>query len=133
MFNLIPLELILKEMFNISVDKAMNGQEAVNMFTKSLDKKCCQNHYKLVLMDLNMPIMDGYDATSNILQEFKNNYPDGQYPNGDRLYVVAVTAFVNDENIQKCFRVGMVEVLHKPVNIEQLRQALDLYYYYRPG
>ena len=63
MFNLIPLELILKEMFGINVEKALNGQEAVNMYTKNLLKKCCENKYKLILMDLNMPIMDGYEAT----------------------------------------------------------------------
>lgn len=63
MFNLIPLELILKEMFNIQVDKALNGLEAANMFEKNLQKTCCDVHYKLVLMDLNMPIMDGYEST----------------------------------------------------------------------
>ena len=43
--------------------------------------------------------------------------------------VVAVTAFANEENIKKCYRVGMVEVLHKPVNCEALKTALDQYYY----
>jgi CheY-like chemotaxis protein len=125
MFNLIPLELILKEMFQITVDKALNGQEAVNMFQKNLVKKCCNVRYKLVLMDLNMPIMDGYDATALIIQQFKKVYPDEKYPNNDSLYVVAVTAFVNDENIRNCYKVGMVEVLHKPVNCEALGSVID--------
>lgn len=63
MFNLIPLELLLKEMFDIVVDKATNGKDAVIMFTKNLHKKCCNTRYKMVFMDLNMPIMDGYEAT----------------------------------------------------------------------
>jgi len=67
MFNLIPLELILKEMFGLTVDKAFNGQEAVMMFDKSMCKTCCEHKYKLILMDLNMPIMDGYEATQQIL------------------------------------------------------------------
>ena len=70
------------------------------MFQKNLLKKCCNVKYKLVLMDLNMPVMDGYDATIQILQHFKQENPDGFYPNGDRLYVVAITAFCNDENIK---------------------------------
>ena len=52
MFNLIPLELILKENFGLSVDKAMNGSEAANMFSKNLVKKCCDVKYRLILMDL---------------------------------------------------------------------------------
>ena len=63
MFNLIPLELILKEMFGLTVDKAFNGLEAVNLFNKKVLKKCCDLKYKLILMDLNMPIMDGYEST----------------------------------------------------------------------
>ena len=63
MFNLIPLELILREMFGLTVDKAFNGLEAVNLYNKNLLKNCCDIRYKLVLMDLNMPIMDGYDST----------------------------------------------------------------------
>ncbi len=101
------------------------------MFSKDLVKKCCDVRYKLVLMDLNMPVMDGYDSTIQILSQFKKVYPEGWYKNGDKLFVVAVTAFVNDENIKKCYKVGMVEVLHKPVNCEALSNALDLYYYYK--
>ena len=82
-------------------------------------------------MDLNMPVMDGYDATELILQSFRRSFPSGVYPNGDQLIVVAVTAFVNDENNRKCLRVGMSEVLHKPVNVEALGRVIDMYYNYR--
>jgi CheY-like chemotaxis protein len=50
-------------MFGIVVDKAQNGKEAVTMFSKNLNKQCCKAQYRIVLMDLNMPIMDGYEAT----------------------------------------------------------------------
>jgi CheY-like chemotaxis protein len=43
--------------------------------------------------------------------------------------IVAITAFVNEENIKKCFKVGMVEVLHKPVDITALKASLKKYYY----
>eukprot|EP00347_Sterkiella_histriomuscorum_P020341 403338179 len=131
MFNLLPLELILKQFFQVTVDRALNGQEAVNMFQKNLLKKCCNLKYKLVLMDLNMPVMDGYDATAIILQKFWNVFPEGHYPNGDQLFIVAITAFVNDTNIKKCYKVGMKEVLHKPINFEALGKVIDQYFYYR--
>ena len=99
MFNLIPLELILKEMFQLTCDKAMNGKDAVTMYTNNILKKCCNVRYKLVLMDLNMPIMDGYQASILIQAQFKREFRDLQYPNGDKLYIVAITAFVNEENI----------------------------------
>eukprot|EP00347_Sterkiella_histriomuscorum_P018716 403344449 len=131
MFNLIPLEMILREMFGILVDKAFNGQEAVNMFNKNLLKTCCDVKYKLIFMDLNMPIMDGYDSTTQILAQFKRIYPNGRYQNGDQLNVVAITAFVNDENINQCYQVGMKDVLHKPVNTEALGKSLDIFFHYK--
>lgn len=66
MFNLVPLELMLDEL-NIVVDKAMDGQEAVEMFKSNFDKTCCNTKYRVILMDINMPIMDGYTATTHII------------------------------------------------------------------
>jgi CheY-like chemotaxis protein len=58
---------MLKEMLEVKVDKAMNGKEAVILFKKNIYKECCNNRYKLVFMDLNMPVMDGYEATTDII------------------------------------------------------------------
>ena len=80
-------------------------------------------------MDLNMPVMDGYDSTLQILSHFKKKYPKGRFPNGDTLHVVAVTAFANDENVKKCYDVGMSDVIHKPLSNEALEQVLNQYYY----
>lgn len=68
MFNIIPLEIILRDIHGLQVDKAYNGQEAVDMYKENLEKTCCNVKYRLVLMDLNMPIMDGYEATLKILE-----------------------------------------------------------------
>lgn len=86
-FNLLPLELILGQLCGLPCHKAFNGLEAVNFFKQSLAKanqvseqQCLEcgltakrapnapsmsmPQYKLIFMDLNMPIMDGYEATS---------------------------------------------------------------------
>ena len=113
-FNLIPLRMMISEMFSLEVDQALNGLEAVVKFTKNLEKSCCQTNYKLVLMDLNMPVMDGYDSTVQILSKFHDFY-SGVASRAHSVNVVAVTAFVNEENIAKCYEVGMKEVIHKPL------------------
>lgn len=147
-FNIIPLELILREICGLHCDKAMNGEEAVNMYRQKLIKpsdssvceKCgCKNNtlntavgkspsYRLILMDLNMPVMDGFEATRQILSsynEWKLINQDNQY----RMHLVAVTAFVNEESVKTCYQVGISDVIHKPVNVNHLKDKLTKYYY----
>ena len=81
-------------------------------------------------MDINMPILDGYDATTQILkiQEEQEN----QYTKSKEKFIchiIAITAFLNEKNKSKCFKVGMDEVLHKPVNLVQLKEVFQKYYY----
>ena len=76
-----------------------------------------------------MPVMDGYESTLKILQEFRKLNPQGVSRNGNQLHVVAVTAFANDENVNKCFEVGMSDVIHKPLSNDMLRGVVEKYFY----
>ena len=66
-FNLLPLTMLLKANHNIQSVKATNGAEAVEIFRRDREKKCCNVHIQLILMDLIMPIMDGFNATISIM------------------------------------------------------------------
>ena len=68
-FNLIPVTLLLQEEFGIDAHTATNGQDAYEQYKKLFDKECgCpERTFKLIFMDIQMPIMDGIEATKNII------------------------------------------------------------------
>ncbi|YCO05203.1 response regulator [Vibrio sp. VNB-15] len=91
-------------------DLAANGAEAVEMFKN--------NHYALILMDCMMPVMDGFDATQNIRQVEKEENRSYRIP------IIALTASVIDDDIQKCFDVGMDDYVPKPFKANVLKEKL---------
>lgn len=95
------------------VDEAENGQEALNMLRIS-----AKYYYDLVLMDVQMPVMNGYEATRAIRRE---PYPLCKIP------IIAMTANAFDEDRRQALAVGMNEHLGKPVKPEFLRSTLAKY------
>ncbi len=96
------------EILNYSFEIAENGIAAL----KALEK----NDFDLILMDCQMPEMDGYEATRRIRQlpiEAKNKIP-----------IVALTANALRGDREKCLKVGMNEYLAKPLNVAQLESVL---------
>lgn len=91
-------------------DLAANGQEAVDMFKK--------NQYALILMDCMMPVMDGFEATEKIRQVEKEENRSYRIP------IIALTASVVDDDIQKCFDVGMDDYVPKPFKANILKEKL---------
>jgi len=107
--NLINQEIVmgLLENTNIEIKIANNGQEAVEMFQK--------NRYELILMDLQMPIMDGYEATRLIREQNKE------------IPIIALTANAMNEDVEATQKVGMQEHLNKPIEVEKLYEVLFKY------
>jgi len=99
----------LLEESGILIDSATNGQEALELY------RAHPNRYELILMDIQMPIMDGYQATKLIRQE------DPDIP------IVALTANAMKEDIVRSHQVGMNAHLNKPIEVEKLYEVLLTY------
>jgi len=95
------------------IDCAENGKEALNMIEAAPDK------YDIVLMDVQMPKMDGLEATRQI-----RALPALQ---GAELPIIAMTANVFKDDIEKCLAAGMNDHLGKPLDIDKILDKLRIY------
>ena len=100
----------LLEPTDVTIDFAENGMEAVQMFQQAPDK------YDMVLMDLQMPVMDGYEATKKIRAL---NIPEAK-----TVQIIAMTANVFRDDIDRCHEVGMNNHIGKPLNFEEVVEKL---------
>jgi CheY-like chemotaxis protein len=91
---------------------ASNGKEAVDLLQKNSEEK-----FDLIVMDINMPVMDGFVATRAIRYD----------PKFDNIPIIALTALVLESEQRKMFDSGMNAYLSKPLNISKLYSALRLF------
>ena len=108
--NLINRE-IAKELLGLTgadIETAENGQEAVEAFEKR-----GEGYFALILMDVQMPVMDGYEATRLIREKEKGSVP-----------IYAMTANTFAEDIEKARAAGMNGHIAKPIDIQALMQVL---------
>lgn len=103
--NRMVATLILNE-FEVLISEAGNGEEAVEYLKN--------NDCDLVLMDLQMPISNGYETTIIIREKLQLNTP-----------IIALTANVIEEERQKCFEIGMNDYLSKPFDEVQFLEILS--------
>jgi len=80
------------------IGEAANGKEAIDLLSKK--------RFDLILMDLNMPIMDGFEAIHIIRDELKLRTP-----------IITISAINDDENIEKAKLLGANDYLTKPYNL----------------
>jgi CheY-like chemotaxis protein len=93
-----------------------DGQQAVDALTKASKDG---NPFHLVLMDVQMPVLDGYNATREI-----RKHPD---PKVSDILVIAMTASAIRGDREKCLEAGMNNYLAKPVRADTLKQMLESY------
>ncbi|GHV46724.1 hypothetical protein FACS1894204_08920 [Synergistales bacterium] len=103
----------LLEPTDVKIECAENGEEAFEMFSAS------PLEYDMIFMDVQMPKMDGYEATRRI-RAIENPY-------AQTVPIVAMTANVFREDIEKCLAAGMSDHIGKPLDITDVMQKLHKY------
>ncbi len=106
--NFLFIEILLQDKINLNCDvlHATNGKEAVEMYTKNKD-------IDFILMDINMPIMNGYLATEEI-KKINPNVP-----------IIAQTAYSTPEDKAKALGAGCDDFISKPINKDLLKSIID--------
>ena len=107
--NIINQKVALKilERMGYQADVAHNGKEAVDAVARQT--------YDVVLMDVQMPEMDGVQATAHIRAQLGDNRP----------WIVALTANALDGDRERYIGVGMDDYISKPINVDELAKALE--------
>ena len=126
-FNVSCLSNNLKKL-NILCDSCSDGIECLDLIKKRLDKNClCKKCYKLILMDLIMPKMNGIEAVKHIQDLVNENKIDSEYLN-----VVFISANIDQkdslQDIQKKYPI-VKGFLTKPVKITKIQDMIKRFYY----
>ncbi|WP_378955255.1 response regulator [Pelosinus sp. sgz500959] len=102
------VEIILRKK-GLEIWTAQNGKEAIEIFDQEI--------FDLIIMDINMPYMDGYSAATLLREkEVKMNR---------RTAIIAVTAYASKDDREKCLAIGMDDYVSKPIDIQQLNIVIN--------
>ena len=105
---------VLIEEMGAQVEEARDGAEAVQMMSDSAD-----GHYDMIFMDIQMPVMDGYEAAKEI-RSLKR-------PDALKIPIVAMTANAFEEDVRIALDAGMNEHFAKPIDVRKLEVLLHRY------
>jgi CheY-like chemotaxis protein len=117
-------ELLLKT--GIQIDFVSNGNEAVQAFVKNPER------YNLIFMDIQMPVMDGLEASRAIRKIEEERTAAMSFAEGEtqrdlrkQIPIIAMTANVFKEDIQSCLDAGMNDHLGKPIEVEHVYEKIE--------
>jgi len=109
--NIINQKMIrnVLQLLGYSSDVVANGLEVIEAVKRQ--------HYQLIFMDIQMPEMDGYEATRIIIDHLKD----------DRPIIIAMTANAMKSDREKCMEIGMDDYVTKPLKVEDLKKAFQFW------
>ncbi|MBQ1566279.1 MAG: response regulator, partial [Erysipelotrichaceae bacterium] len=105
------IAMMMLKQNGIEIDRAENGLAGLEMVR--------ENHYAAVLMDIQMPVMNGYETSRAIRQL------DGEYFR--KLPIIAISANAYDDDVKQCLEAGMNDHIAKPFNPDDLMRLLHRY------
>ena len=118
-FNITVLQTIL-DTLGYPSHSAYNGQQAIHKVLDRQGKSCgfgCSGQYKLIFMDCNMPVLDGFDATRE-LRELMKQKRVSEIP------IIGCTALVQSHERERAINAGMSEVCNKPLDREKINNII---------
>lgn len=134
----LPIVKMLKIMLEKNgfvVTTAANGKEAVQIFqkvfeeeVKSLQETSYQKQLDGILMDLQMPVMNGIEAIARIREIERSTYPEWHHQEFNHHHlIVAMSAGSDNETMASAYRAGADEFLPKPFNLQSFQKILEEY------
>ena len=112
--------IALLEPAKVIIDSVENGDEAVRAYREAPEK------YDIIFMDVQMPRMDGYEATRRI-RKFEEQQREKNGADMREIPIVAMTANVFKEDIEKCLAAGMNGHIGKPLDLKEVQNILHAY------
>ncbi|CAD8156576.1 unnamed protein product [Paramecium pentaurelia] len=115
-FNVFTFIKLLNKKNIVDIDSASNGSECIE---KLRNKKCCQtcSGYRMIFMDLEMPILNGFNAAKEVLKINPNQI------------IIACSGYTDHKEKEQCQKIGILNYLVKPIRDQELTDILTTYYF----
>jgi CheY-like chemotaxis protein len=117
--NFINEKLLKKLDVSNKTSVVINGEEAIN-FLKEVCEKDSTQCPELILLDINMPVMDGF--------EFLERYKDLNIPNKSSIIIVMLTTSTNPNDTERLNKTGVAGYINKPLTEQKLKEVMDKYF-----
>ena len=112
--------------FNVECDTSSNGQECIDAIInkKELNCSCDKKYYKLIFLDMMMPIMNGLEAAKRIQRMIDDNEIS------NNIKIIIVSAHIEENLIKELKNIKcIVETIQKPLKKSKVEELLNSYYY----
>ncbi|EGR27776.1 two component system histidine kinase, putative [Ichthyophthirius multifiliis] len=119
LFNIFVLKKTLQQ-YGFNSNSASDGLEALKAVKNRIECKNCCPYYKMIIMDIQMPVMDGYESTQKIIGLLKKNeIPIQSCP------IIGFSAYSTEQDKQRAIENGMIDYITKPLIQKDLNKILE--------